>query len=147
MRFNYFWRYFTLAQRVIAEGMRGDVPFFALGTIFSTEPLEGLGGGDVLRGFPNTRYVDRLKLVNQFELRTRFYNGVVAGQLLRADIVPFWDMGRVWSRVQDLKINHFHHSFGSIVKMTWNKNFVVAISLGISKDAVETNFSFGENFN
>jgi outer membrane protein assembly factor BamA len=147
MWFTSFWRYFTLGHRIMVDQIWGNPPFFALAEFRSYQNYQGLGGSDVLRGAPTFRFIDNLKFINQFEIRTRFYNGTVFGQHLQVNVNPFWDLGRVWDRKQMVTFDGFHNSFGSAIRFTWNTNFIAAFTFGVSHDGTSTNLSFGESFN
>jgi hypothetical protein len=146
MLFFSFLKYFTLAHRIMIDQIWGDPPFFALAEFKSYESYQGLGGGDLLRGAPSFRFIDNLKIVNQIELRTRFYNGMVFGQHLQINITPFWDVGRVWNRKQKISINDLHNTFGSEFRFTWNANFIMSFTVGVSSEQTSTYLSFGESF-
>jgi hypothetical protein len=146
MGFFSFWRYFTLSQRVMAEQMWGDMPFFSLSEFRSYNDYNGLGGSDFLRGAPSYRYIDNLKFVNQFELRTRIFNGKIFSQRVMIHFNPFWDMGRVWDNKKKFTLNNFHHSFGNEFRFTWNDNFIVSFTFGVSGDGMATYLTFGESF-
>lgn len=146
MFFFSFLRYFTVAHRIIVDQIWGSPPFFALAEFKSYENYQGLGGGDILRGAPSFRFIDNLKIINQIELRTRFYNGMVFGQHLQINVNPFWDIGRVWDRKNKIDIKNFHNTFGSEFRFTWNANFIASFTVGVSHEQTSTYLSFGESF-
>ena len=146
MLFFSFLKYFTVAHRIMIDQIWGEPPFFALAEFKSYESYQGLGGGDVLRGAPSFRFIDNLKFVNQIELRTRFYNGMIFGQHLQVNVNPFWDFGRVWDRKQTISFNNLHNTFGSEFRFTWNANFIASFTVGISSEQTSTYLSFGESF-
>ena len=146
MGFYSFLKYFTIGHRIMVDQLWGDLPFFALAEFKSYRSYEGLGGGEILRGAPSFRFIDNLKFINQLELRTRFYNGMVFGQHLQVNVNPFWDFGRVWDRRKRITFDGFHNTFGSELRFTWNANFIASFTFGISKDASSTYLSFGESF-
>jgi len=141
-----FWTYFTFAQRVMIDQMWGDLPFFALSEFRSYDDYRGLGGEDFLRGAPSYRYIDNLKFANQFELRTRVYNGGLVGQMVMIHFNPFWDMGRVWDRKQKISLGGFHNSFGCEFRFTWNYRSIMSITMGKSSDGFSSYLTFGESF-
>jgi len=147
MLFFSFFKYFTLAHRIMIDQIWGNPPFFALAEFKSYyDSYQGLGGADVLRGAPSFRFIDNLKFINQIELRTRFYNGMVFGQHLQVNVNPFWDIGRVWDRKKKISINDMHNTFGSEFRFTWNANFIASFTVGISSEQTSTYLSFGESF-
>ena len=142
-----FLKYFVLGHRVIVDQIFGDsVPFFALAEFNSYDNYEGLGGQDTLRGAPTFRFINNLKFVNQIELRTRFYNGLVFGQHLELFVVPYWDFGRVWDRHQQFTFDSFHNTFGNTFKFTWNTTFIASFTMGFSNENFSTYLTFGEAF-
>jgi len=147
MWFFSFFRYFTVGHRIIVDQIMGNAPFFALAEFKSYTSYQGLGGSDILRGATTFRFIDNLKFINQLELRTRFYNGVVFGQHLQINVNPFWDIGRVWNVKKQMRFIGFHNSFGSEFRFTWNANFIASFTIGISKETTSTYLSFGESFN
>ena len=146
MLFFSFLRYFTIAHRIMIDQIWGTPPFFALAEFKSYESYQGLGGGDLLRGAPSFRFIDNLKFINQIELRSRFYNGMVFGQHLQVNVNPFWDLGRVWNRKQKISFADLHSTVGSEFRFTWNANFIVAFTVGVSSEQTSTYLSFGESF-
>ena len=146
MGFFSFLKYFVLGHRIMVDQTWGDLPFFALARFNSYDNYEGLGGGDTLRGAPTFRFIDNLKFINQIEIRTRFYNGVVFGQHMEVFLVPFWDMGRVWDRNKKLTFDQLHNTLGNEFRFTWNSTFIASFTMGFSHDAISTYLSFGESF-
>jgi hypothetical protein len=146
MGFFSFLKYFVLGHRIMIDQTWGDLPFFALAEFNSYDDYQGLGGQDTLRGAPTFRFIDNLKFINQIEIRTRFYNGVVFGQHMEMFLVPFWDIGRVWDRHKKIAFDQMHNTLGNEFRFTWNSTFIASFTMGFSKDAFSTYLSFGESF-
>lgn len=146
MGFFSFLKYFVLGHRIMIDQALGDIPFFALASFNSYENYQGLGGQDTLRGAPTFRYIDNLKFINQLELRTRFYNGVIFDQHLELFLIPYWDFGKVWDRHQKINFEDLHHSIGNEFRFTWNTTFIASFTMGFSRDNFATYLSFGESF-
>ncbi len=147
MGFFAFLNYFVLSHRVmIDQALGNNLPFFALAEFNSYNNYQGLGGEDTLRGAPTFRYIDNLKFINQLELRTRFYNGVVFGQHMELFLVPYWDFGKVWDRYKKINFEDLHHTVGNEFRFTWNTTFIASFTMGFSKDNFATYLSFGESF-
>lgn len=87
----------SLASRVIVDLLWGDVPFYELARYGGTEAAEGPGGSLSVRGLPARRYHGRIKLIGNFELRSRFLFFELSGQASSLGAVAFVDAGRVWS--------------------------------------------------
>lgn len=146
MGFFSFLKYFVLGHRIMIDQTLGDIPFFALASFNSYDNYQGLGGQDTLRGAPTFRYIDNLKFINQLELRTRFYNGIIFGQHMELFLVPYWDFGKVWDRHKKINFEDLHHSVGNEFRFTWNTTFIASFTMGFTRDNFTTYLSFGESF-
>jgi len=150
---NFSWSYFytvskylTIASRFMVQQFFGQVPFFALSYFVSDDVYKGLGGEDVLRGEFGSRYIDKFKVAEQIEFRINFYTDEIQKQLIKINLVPFIDLGAVSNNAAEFDFNNTRFSYGSSLRLIWNKNFLVNFSFGFSKHAWTTYLSFGENF-
>lgn len=138
--------YLTIANRVMAQQFYGDTPFFALSYFVSDDVYKGLGSEDSLRGAYGNRYIDLFKVVEQLEFRLNFFYDTLYKQLIKLDLVPFFDIGAVASNYYKASTGDLHYAYGSSFRLVWNKNFLMNFSLGFSQNTFATYFSFGENF-
>jgi len=150
---NFSWSYFytisnyiSIASRLMIQQFFNDVPFFALSYFVSDDLYKGLGGEDVLRGEIASRYIDKFKISEQIEFRINFYTDEIQKQLVKINLVPFIDIGAVASNINEFNFNYTRFSYGSSLRLIWNKNFLVNLSFGFTKDNWITYLSFGENF-
>ncbi|HLL54589.1 MAG TPA: BamA/TamA family outer membrane protein [Myxococcaceae bacterium] len=87
---------FVLAQRVMADHLFGDVPFFEWSTVGGLVGAEGLGGMSTLRGVPRNRYVGNTKVMSNTELRVQAFQFPLLGEPLRVSGLVLFDAGRLW---------------------------------------------------
>lgn len=139
-------KYISVAQRVMVEQIWGDTPFFVFSEFKSHSDYKGLGGERILRGAPNNRYVDDVKFIHQIELRTKLYNSDFFKQYMQVEFIPYWDLGRVWNKYEPITFKDMHMTFGSELRLIWNKNFIVSFTFGGNKDNFATYLTFGESF-
>jgi hypothetical protein len=115
-------RYFSLgtpwklvfAQRLAADFLVGQVPFYEWTQTGGITYSEGIGGMSSVRGIPRNRYGGNVKVFSNSELR--FYPLTVPffGQPLKLGALLFVDVGRAWHpRVEDGDWNTWHTGMGA----------------------------------
>ncbi len=99
---NFVWlvplgRVVVFATRALADLELGNVPFYDLftGGPFSTYDMPG--GASGVRGVPSGRYLGKIKVVGNAELRALPFAFHLLGQSFRVGGDVFADTGRVWS--------------------------------------------------
>ena len=106
------------------------VPFFM---------LPGLGGGETLRGFPDSRFRDRHRLVMNAELRwtpARFL-----------DMALFYDAGKVTAEKGDLNFRDLEDSYGIGMRIIGVKGYAFRVDVARSREhAVRLVFGAGGTF-
>lgn len=118
------------ATRLVADVLVGDPPTEELAQMGGTELYEAFGGKNIGRGIRSHRYLGRIKLLGQQELRWTALrwkdkaitlNGFVDAGHLALDWDEFGgDPGRVlWSA-------------GGGVRVAWTPNFIVRLDVGAS---------------
>ena len=139
-------RYFTLATRILGSYLfGGTIPFFAYNYFYANDDVEGLGG-DTLRGYTSGRFIDNLKTSLQFELRTRFYEGMLGSKLIEFDIVPFMDFGTVADSFSTYSLKNIKMSYGSSFRLIINSRSMVRVTLEHSPESTSMGLGFEENF-
>lgn len=125
----------TLANRLLVQNTTGDVPFFVLGEIQTTQkPQDGLGGSSSVRGLPKDRYVGKgIALLND-ELRWRAADFSLRGRASSIVLSGFVDAGRVWSNGIDVStaFSDVHGGYGGGARLGFGSSFVVAVDVGHS---------------
>lgn len=132
----------VLAERVAAQTVTGDAPFFELTTIESSyKRLEGLGGAQTLRGVPRDRWIGPALWLSNSELRWHVRDGRLLGRATSTTLTAFADAGRVWDRVPNAgeamrqALRDVHGSFGAGARLGFGESFVAALDVGHSSQA------------
>lgn len=136
----------VLANRVVFEAITGDAPFYAFGELADRVYSHVLGGSHSLRGYEDQRFQDKVKFLTLTELRYRFYQLAFAGQAFDLIVVGFFDTGRVWPSVSEIRFRGFHTTFGAGLWLRWNRNTVMRADLGRSPEQWKANFRFEASF-
>jgi hypothetical protein len=126
------------AQRVVAQNLSGDVPFYELFPIQgSFKDSEGLGGSATVRGLPMNRYAGKGIAFANEELRWRAAGFRAGGRESALILSGFVDAGRVWDRGLSLDglASDYHMGFGGGARLRYGQNFVVALDIAHSKEA------------
>ena len=139
----------VFAGRIAAGYTAGNAPFYEFQDQWSSEgSIEGLGGGTTLRGYKQSRFLDRVMQFNNFELRYRFSQFKLFDQHIALSAVPFIDAGAVWNNggeiVKQLKNYRFNEGLG--IRIAWNVNTILRFDYAISKEDGQFFFSLGHAF-
>jgi hemolysin activation/secretion protein len=131
-------RRLVFAQRVIAQGAVGNVPFDELPTIQSSfKQGEGLGGSSSLRGIPKDRYIGKSLLLSNSELRWRATEFSLFGRSSFLALSAFGDAGRVWA--DQFRVEHaledLHVGYGGGLRVGVGPSFIVATDVGHSNES------------
>jgi outer membrane protein assembly factor BamA len=128
----------TFANRLLAQNIIGDAPFYALGEVQTTQkPQDGLGGASTVRGLPKDRYVGKGIVVSNNELRWRASDFTLAGRSSSLVLSAFADAGRVWSGGIDAStlFEELHAGYGGGARVSFGSSFVVALDVGHSSQS------------
>ena len=85
----------VLATRQVVDGLFGAPPFYELGRF--AEDTSAIGGANGVRGVPSDRYLGKLKLFGNFELRWTVKRLSIRRSEYTLGAVAFVDGGRVWT--------------------------------------------------
>lgn len=85
-----------LAARGVLDASFGDVPFYHLSRVGGINSFDSLGGFGSVRGLPRNRFVGKIKLVVNAEVRLRARTFWLRGHRLDVGGVLGVDAGRVW---------------------------------------------------
>ncbi len=119
----------VLAVRVMGEKVAGNaVPWYGMAS---------LGGNRTLRGYPQDRFLDRVMLVTNAELRFPVFwrFGGVAGI----------DAGSVFSSISDVNLDRWPWNYVAGLRFHFD-TFVVRLDLGFSREQTGVYLNFGEVF-
>ena len=128
----------TLANRLLLQNSIGDVPFYMLSEVQSTQKSQdGLGGASTVRGLPKDRYVGKGIAISNNELRWRALDFKLLGRSSSLVLSSFFDAGRVWSDGVDVStaLQQLHAGYGAGARLGFGSSFVVATDVGHSSES------------
>jgi len=126
----------------------GSSPFFEYQDEWSSEgSIEGLGGANTLRGYKQSRFLDRGMYFVNSELRVRLFERMIAKQNVGFGLVPFLDAGSVFNTVDDLTAKgSLRYSYGMGARIIWNQSTILRFDLAHSKEDQQFFFTFDHAF-
>jgi hypothetical protein len=131
----------VVAQRVMAEWLFGDVPFYEMVFWGGVVPIPGMGGSETLRGVAFGRWRGPGKAVSNTELRLDVLRHRALKQELRWQLVPFVDLGAVWGSGDDATAPDpalpIHPAVGGGVRAIWGESIVGRVDAGVSPDLTD----------
>jgi len=138
---------FVLAARALLDAEAGRVPFYDL---FMGEPFtqdQIIGGSAGIRGVPEGRYLGKLKMLGNVELRAMLLDFRAFGQSLHLGGDIFFDTGRTWadytfSAPEDGREIGLKWGAGAGVYFRWGQAGVFRLEAAYSPDAAAENPSF-----
>jgi outer membrane protein assembly factor BamA len=129
----------VLASQSIADAILGDLPYDALSRIGGSQSISdfsAIGGQYIGRGIREQMFVGRFKVIEQLELRYSFWSFLLWRQHFTLTAALFTDLAMTaWDYqrfTRDMK--KLHSSFGTGLRITWNKTFIVRADLGMSPE-------------
>lgn len=139
---------FVFAARIALGYTAGNAPFFEYQDQWSSEgSMEGLGGGNTLRGYKQSRFLGRLTQFNNIELRIRFAKADFMKQHFAFSAVPFFDAGAVWNSFERLNhLENYRFSEGLGLRIAWNVNTILRFDYAFSEEDRQFFFSLGHVF-
>jgi outer membrane protein assembly factor BamA len=140
----------TLAVRLVAHGLFGDVPFYELSRFDDTYALGGTNG---VRGVPAGLLWGKAKLFGNVELRGELARFHALGKALLFGAAFFFDAGRLWAGFSsqpelDGSGLGLHYGAGGGLRLQSGSAFVLRADVAWSPDAspVGGYFSAGQLF-
>ena len=127
----------VLASRLIGDVLVGDPSIEELARIGGTLDPIAFGGGYVGRGIREHRYLGKLKLINQTELRGQFLDVTWLSQDLSFGAALFSDSALIGTDVLDVGVVRPLFTAGISWRILWNKNFAIRWDLAFSPDEKE----------
>jgi outer membrane protein assembly factor BamA len=129
----------VIASQTIIDAILGDLPFDAMSRIGGSQALNDLnaiGGKYIGRGISEQLYVGRFKAIEQLEIRYKFWSFDLWKQNFDLTGAFFTDIGMTsWDYQRFLKdMKKVYVGFGSGLRISWNKTFIVRADLGISPE-------------
>lgn len=151
---RFYWTplpWLTVTWRGVADLLLGQPPFYELERFEETSALGGVKG---VRGVPAQRYYGKVKLLQNFEVRSDLWDF----QIRRKDYVlgaaAFFDGGRVWTELGqrhpelDGRGVGLKYGVGGGLRLQQGKTFIVRLDLAWSPDAnpIGAYFAAGQIF-
>jgi hemolysin activation/secretion protein len=122
----------VFANRLVGDGVVGDAPIQSLARMGGSSDYYVYGGMDSGRGIRVQRYLGKLRLFEQAELRWRFFDTEFLGQQFGFTAVGFADVGVVGAEVALPDELTILPGFGGGVRVAWNENFIVRLDVAAS---------------
>lgn len=126
----------------------GSAPFFEYQDEWSSEgSIEGLGGSQTIRGYKQSRFLDRGIYFFNTEIRIQFAKTKILNQNLIFSTVPFFDAGSVYQKLDNaFNIDRIRYSEGLGLRIAWNLSTILRFDYAISKEDKQFFFTFGQTF-
>lgn len=137
----------VLAGRAAVIQTNGKVPFFEGMNFWGTETNQGgLGGRTTLRGFKQDRFMGPAMAYGNLELRWKFATLNTGGQTFDFQLVPFYDVGRVWDETRFMNLKDYKHSRGLGLRIPWNQATIIYVDYGVSDEDRQMFVNFNHIF-
>ena len=138
----------VIAGRAAVGNVFGkNAPFFEYQDQWSPEgSINAMGGKASLRGYRANRFLARSMWFANFELRTRLAEANLWKQHLSVTVAPFFDMGTVRDRWQDLNFKNVKYAYGAGLRIGWNQSTILYFDYGKSKEDGLFFFGIGQAF-
>ncbi len=149
-----FYQKLPFGKRTVLAGRVGignvfgkNSPFFEYQDQWSPEgSINAMGGKASLRGYRANRFLARSMWFSNFEVRTRLVETTLWKQHLSFTVAPFFDMGTVRDRWQDLNFQNIKYSYGAGLRVGWNQSTILYFDYGKSKEDGMFFFGIGQAF-
>lgn len=126
-------RRLVVAGRLLVDMMGGDAPIYRLSRTGGLISREVVGSGESLRGLPRARYIGKIKMIANAELRWRFLTVRPGGNRFDMTLVGGVDLGRAWRDFADNeKLLDGALTTAGGIRFGWNENFIVRFDYGYS---------------
>ncbi len=124
----------VLAQRAIVDVMIGHAPTEDLARVGGLTDFIAFGGSDIGRGIREHRYLGKVKVISQTELRLSLLEFTALAQHLKLGVAGFLDAAWLGYDVMDWRGEPFAvvAGGGGGLRLLWNKNFSVRFDVGLS---------------
>lgn len=137
----------VLAGRAAVIQTNGQAPFFEMTNFWGTETSQsGMGGRTTLRGFKQDRFVGPAMAYGNLELRWKFASLDMGSQHFDFQLVPFYDVGRVWDETRFMNLQGYKHSRGLGLRIPWNQATIIYVDYGVSEEDRQMFVNFNHIF-
>jgi hypothetical protein len=122
----------VLANRLTFDGVVGDIPIQELARLGGSQDIYAFGGADMGRGIRVQRYLGKVKVLDQVELRYRFFEFAVLEQNFALTTAAFVDAGIIGDELINPKDIGTNGGFGGAFRVAWNENFMIRVDVAVS---------------
>lgn len=143
-----YFKKLIFASRLGIGYTYGNSPFFEYQDEWSSEgSIEGLGGPHTIRGYKQSRFLDRGMYFFNTELRVRFAQFNILRQNISLGAVPFFDMGSVFEKTNQIfRSNRIRYSEGLGLRIGWNLSTILRFDYAVSQEDHQFFFTFDHAF-
>lgn len=121
----------VLATRVVLDAAFGDVPFYHLSRVGGLRAFGTLGGYGSVRGLPRNRFVGKIKVVANGELRWRGRTFWLRKHRLDVGATLGIDTGRVWRELTaEDRLSAIQLAVSAGFRAIYDESFVMALDYG-----------------
>jgi outer membrane protein assembly factor BamA len=130
----------VLAWRLMFDAIVGNPPFYELARTGGLYPKSGIGGGSGVRGLPLHRYHGKVKVLGNFEFRSKLLPFEILNQHFNLGAVAFLDAGRVFTDFSaperfDGNGLGLKWGVGAGARLQWGESFLLRSDLAWSPDS------------
>lgn len=137
----------VVMERVWIDQLLGDAPFFKAEKFGGVDAIDGIGGTYAMRGMPKFRFKDNLKILISPEIRWRALDfGPLFGDIWHLEVLVFSDIGNVWADFSDININEITATFGFVLRILWDEDFIIAAAFGFWQEEFGSYIGFEQRF-
>ena len=136
-----FRLYYSVVKNIVVayhfdlEDVIGDAPFFEYSSLS-------------LVGYLRNRFLDRVSLLNSFEIRWMMFGFSAGSETFDFVLVPFYDVGRVFSSLstKEFDSTKWRSSYGASLMVVWDLATVIRFTYGLSEEGETITIDFGYIF-
>ena len=125
-------RRLVMANRLTFDGVVGDIPIQELARLGGSQDVYAFGGSDTGRGIRVQRYLGKLKILDQAELRYRFYEVDFLEQNFAFTLAAFIDAAIIGDELANPKNLGTVGGGGGALRVAWNDNFIIRLDIAAS---------------
>jgi hypothetical protein len=130
--YGFTGRRIVLANRFTIDGVVGDPPIQELARLGGSQDIYAFGGADIGRGIRVQRFLGKLKVLNQSEVRFRFAETELLSQHFAFTLAGFIDAGIVADELLAPTDVGVSAGGGGALRIAWNENFIIRIDIAVS---------------
>jgi hypothetical protein len=129
----------VLASRLMGDFIVGEPSIEEMARVGGTVDAIAFGGFQIGRGVREHRYLGKLKVIGQAELRAQLVDTEVFGENFNHGVALFSDVAWIGYDFADLRGHptKLLSTWGVSYRLLWNESFAIRWDLGFSPDEAE----------